>query len=58
MNRSVDAPAAEQRGIRGIDDGVERERRDVGDHDLEAGGADLGGEKGLERHEVGYLIPE
>src|SRR5579872_4202032 len=37
---AVDPSAAEQRAVRGIDDRVNIERRDVGDHDLESGPAD------------------
>jgi hypothetical protein len=36
MNRPVDATAAEQRAVGGIDDGVDVQRGDVGDDDLEA----------------------
>jgi hypothetical protein len=42
VDRSVDSTAAEQRAVGGIDDGVNVELGDVGDHDLEAAGADLG----------------
>ena len=35
MDGAVDAAAAEQRPVGGIDDGVDVERRDVGDADLE-----------------------
>jgi len=41
MDRAVDSAAAEQRAIGGIDDRVERERRDVGDDDLKRRRADL-----------------
>ncbi len=43
MDRAVDPAAAEQAGIRGIDDGIDGERRDVGNADLEPDGADFGG---------------
>ena len=46
MNGAVDAAAAEQRGVGGIDDGVDVERRDVGDADLEPRRSDIGGEQG------------
>ena len=35
MDGAVDAAAAEQRGVGSVDDGVDVERRDVGDADLE-----------------------
>ena len=35
MDRAVDAAAAEQRGIGGVDDGVNAQRRDVGNDDFE-----------------------
>ena len=41
MDRAVDAASAEQRGIRGVDDGVNAEGRDVGDDNLEPDLADL-----------------
>ena len=41
MDRTIDAAAAEQRGIRGVDDGVNAERRDVGDNDFQPRRADL-----------------
>jgi hypothetical protein len=40
MDRAIDAPAAKQRAVRGIYDGVERQRRDVGNEDVEGDGAD------------------
>jgi len=43
MDRAVDAAAAEQGAVGRIDDGVERQRRDVGHADIEPGGADFGG---------------
>ena len=43
MDRAVDAAAAEQRAVRRVDDRIERKRRDVGNADIEPGGADLGG---------------
>ena len=45
MDGAVDAAAAEQRRFGGIDDGVDVERRDVGDADLEPRRSDLGGEQ-------------
>jgi hypothetical protein len=44
MNRAVDATATEQRGIGGVDDRINGERRDVGDDDLERRRADLADE--------------
>ena len=41
MDRAIDAAAAEQRGIRGVDDGVNAKRRDVGDDDFQPRRADL-----------------
>jgi hypothetical protein len=35
MDRAVDPAAAEQRAVRRVDDGVDRERGDVGNHDVE-----------------------
>jgi hypothetical protein len=35
MDGAVDPAAAEQRPVGGVDDRIDRERRDVGDHDLE-----------------------
>ena len=49
MDGAVDAAAAEQRGVGGVDDGVDVERRDVGDADLEPRRSDLGGEQGRRR---------
>jgi hypothetical protein len=37
MDGAVDPAAAEQRLVGGVDDRIDAERRDVGDHDLEAG---------------------
>ena len=45
MDRPVDAAAAEQRRIRRVDDGVDIERRDVGDADVEPRRPDRGGEE-------------
>jgi hypothetical protein len=42
VDRAIDAAAAEQRLIRRVDDGVDRKRRDVGDHDLDPAAAGLG----------------
>ena|SRR6266851_1690619 len=41
MDRAVDATAAEQRGVGGIDDGVNAQARDVGDDDFQPRRADL-----------------
>ena len=41
MDRAIDATAAEQRRIRGVDDGVNAQRRDVGDDDFQPRRADL-----------------
>jgi hypothetical protein len=40
VDRAIDAATAEQRRIRGVDDGVNAELGDVGDDDLETGRAD------------------
>ena len=45
MDGAVDAAAAEQRRVGRIDDGVDVERRDVGDADFEPRRADLGGQE-------------
>jgi len=45
LDRAVDATAAEQRLVRGVDNGVELERGDVGDRDFQAGGADFGADQ-------------
>jgi hypothetical protein len=37
MDRAIDAPAARELRIGGVDDGVDVERRNVGDQDLQAG---------------------
>ena len=37
----IDAATAEQRRVRGVDDGVNAQRRDVGDNDFQPGRADL-----------------
>jgi len=47
VNRAVDPAAAQEGAVRRIDDGIKRERRDVGDHDVETRGRDFGGEDGL-----------
>jgi hypothetical protein len=41
MNRAVDATTAEQRRVRGVDDGVNAQARDVGDDDFQPRCADL-----------------
>jgi hypothetical protein len=41
MDRAIHAAAAEQRRIRGVDDGVNAKCRDVGDGDFEPRRADL-----------------
>ena len=51
MDRAVDAAATEQRTVRGIDDRIERKRRDVGDANLKLCGADLGRTQRL------YILP-
>ena len=45
MDRAVDPAAAEQRRVRRIHDGVDVERRDVGDADVEPRRSDRGGEE-------------
>ena len=45
MDRAVDPAAAEQRRVRRIDDGVDRERGDVGDDDIQSRRSGLGREK-------------
>ena len=41
MDRAIDAAAAKQRRIRGVDDGVNAQRGDVGDDDFQPRLADL-----------------
>jgi hypothetical protein len=41
MDRAIDAATAEQRRVRGVDDGVNGKRRDVGDDDFQPRRADL-----------------
>ena len=41
MDRTIDAATAEQRRIRGVDDGVNAQRRDVRDDDFQPRRADL-----------------
>ena len=41
MDRAIDAAPAEQRGVGGVDDGVNAQGGDVRDDDLDARGADL-----------------
>jgi hypothetical protein len=41
MDRAIDAATAEQRAIRGVDDRVDAERRDVGDDDFQPRRAEL-----------------
>jgi hypothetical protein len=41
MDRPIDAAASEQRGVRGVDDGVNAQRRDIGDNDFQPRRADL-----------------
>ena len=41
MDRAIDAAPAQQRRIRGVDDGVNAQGGDVGDDDFNARGADL-----------------
>ena len=45
MDRAIHAAAAEQRAVRGVHDGVDVERRDVGDEDVEPRAAGLGDEE-------------
>jgi hypothetical protein len=41
MDRTIDAAAAEQRRVGGVDDGVNAQRRDIGDNDFQPRRADL-----------------
>jgi len=41
VDRTIDTPAAKQRGVGGVDDGVNAQSRDVGDDNLDARVADL-----------------
>ena len=50
MDGAVDAAAAEQRGVGGVDERVDVERRDVGDADLEPRRSDISGEQGRDAH--------
>ena len=45
VDRAIDPAAAEQRGVGGVDDGVDRERGDVGDHDFELRRPNFGGKQ-------------
>src|SRR6202030_4316104 len=58
MDRTIDATAAEQRLIGGIDDGVDRKRGDIGNADLKSRGADFGNEQcGNVRHQNESITP-
>src|SRR5262249_22628654 len=46
VDGAIDAAAAEQRSVGGVDDGLDIEGGDVGDADLEPRGSDFGGEEG------------
>ena len=46
MDGAVDAATAEQRAVGRVDDGLDIERRDIGDANLEPRRCDFGGEKG------------
>ena len=50
MNGAVDAAATEQRPVGRVDDGIDVERRDVGDANLEPRRSDIGGEQGRDAH--------
>jgi hypothetical protein len=52
MDGAVDAAAAEQRPVGGVDDGPDIERGDVRDADLEPRGSDFGGEEGSAHGEI------
>jgi hypothetical protein len=41
MDRAIDAASAEQRGVGGVDDGVNAQRRDIGDGDFQPRDAEL-----------------
>jgi hypothetical protein len=41
MDRAIDATPAKQRGIGGVDDGVNAKRRDIGDGDFQPRGPEL-----------------
>src|SRR4051812_3825834 len=56
MDRAVDAAAAEQRRVRGVDDRVDDEGGDVGDEDVAGRGTDGEGEEGL-RHALILSLP-
>jgi hypothetical protein len=43
MDRAIDAATAEQRRVRGVDDGVNAQRRNVGDDDFQPRRIDLAG---------------
>ena len=45
MDRAVNTAAAEEALVRGIDDGIDRKRRDVGDTDFKPRGTDLGAQQ-------------
>ena len=46
MNRAVDTTTTEQRAIGGIHNGIDVERRNIRNDNLELGVADSGGEQG------------
>ena len=54
MNGAVHATAAEQRGVGGVDDGVNAKRRDVGDNDFQPCRAELA--RGEAQAEAAALI--
>jgi hypothetical protein len=45
MDRAIDPATAQERRLGGVDDGIDRERGDVGHDDLEPRRPNLGGEK-------------
>jgi hypothetical protein len=46
VDGAIDAAAAQKSAVSSVDDGVDIERGDIGDQNVEARGADLGGELG------------
>ena len=46
MDRAIDAASTQQRGIRGVDDGVNAQAGDVGDDDLEPRRTDVARNQG------------
>jgi hypothetical protein len=57
MDRAIDAASAQQRGIRGVDDGVNAQRGDIGDDDLEPRRTDVASGKSQADAEAATVTP-